>query len=396
MKLLNSPASLVLREPIIVTPAYVTDLAAIRRNMAVVARLKAATGVKVLLALKAFSQFSAFGPMREALDGTTASGIYEARLGKEHFGGEVHVYSPAYRDWEMEELLEVADHLGFNSLAQLEKYGARAVAKGIKIGLRINPEVSFSETPMYDPCGPCSRLGIRHQASGIGDYFSDASCLLPVAFLHVHALCQNLAEDSAKLIDVVMEKFGALLAQVEAVNLGGGHYLTDPNYNLEVLIAAVKRLQAAHPHLTIYFEPGGALVLNAGYLVASVLDIIPTINHQPSTAILDTSATAHMPDVIEMPYRPDIIGAGLPEEKAHSYLLGAPTCLAGDVIGEYSFDAPLNIGDKLIFTDMAQYSMVKNTTFNGIPLPDIALLHEDGRYEVVKRFGYEDFKMRLS
>lgn len=369
-----------------------------------VRRLKAETGVKVLLALKAFSQFSAFGPMREVLDGTTASGIYEARLGREHFGGEVHVYSPAYRDWEMEELLEIADHIGFNSLAQLEKYGPKAAAAGIKIGLRLNPEVSFSETAMYDPCGPCSRLGVRKESleSGVwslGDNtkLQTLNSKLQIFFLHFHALCQNLAEDSAKLIDVVMEKFGSLLAKVEAVNLGGGHYLNDPQYDLDVLIAAVKRLQSAHPHLTIYFEPGGALVLNAGYLVASILDIIPsTINHQPSIAILDTSATAHMPDVIEMPYRPDIIGAGLPGQKAHTYQLGAPTCLAGDVIGEYSFDAPLKIGDKLIFTDMAQYSMVKNTTFNGIPLPDIALLHEDGRYEVVRRFGYEDFKMRLS
>ena len=382
----------------IATPAYVTDLAAIRRNMEVVKQLKAATGVKVLLALKAFSQFSAFAPMQEVLDGTTASGIYEARLGKTHFGGETHVYSPAYREWEVEELLEVADHIGFNSLTQLEKYGARAAAKGIKIGLRINPEVSFSETPMYDPCGPCSRLGVRNWELGISDN-AKSQILNPISFLHFHALCQNLAEDSAKLIDVVIAKFSPLLAKVEAVNLGGGHYLNDPNYNLEVLIAAVKRLQAAHPHLTIYFEPGGALVHNAGYLVASVLDIIPTHNTQhtaPAIAILDTSATAHMPDVIEMPYRPDIIGAALPGEKAHTYLLGAPTCLAGDVIGEYSFDAPLQIGNKLIFTDMAQYSMVKNTTFNGIPLPDISLLHEDGRYEVVKRFGYEDFKSRLS
>lgn len=367
------------------TPAYVTDMAAIRRNMDVVRKLKDATGVKVLLALKAFSQYSAFGPMKEVLDGTTASGIYEARLGKEHFGGEVHVYSPAYRDWEIEELLTVAGHLTFNSLAQLQKYGAKVAAAGIKIGLRLNPEVSFSETPMYDPCGPCSRLGMRVQDSGFA---------LPetISLLHVHALCQNLAEDSAKLIDAVMAKFGGLLAKVEAINLGGGHYLNDPRYDLDILISAVKRLQTAHPHLKIYFEPGGALVLNAGYLVASVLDIIE--GSQP-VAILDTSATAHMPDVIEMPYRPDIVGAGQPDEKTFTYILGAPTCLAGDVIGEYSFDKPLQIGDKLIFTDMAQYSMVKNTTFNGIPLPDIAVLHENGQYEVIKQFGYQDFLRRV-
>jgi carboxynorspermidine decarboxylase len=368
------------------TPAYVTDLAVIRRNMEVVTQLKAATGVKVLLALKAFSQFSAFAPMQEALDGVTSSGIYEARLGKEHFGGEVHVYSPAYRDWEIEELLTVADHLTFNSLSQLEKYGAKVAAAGIHIGLRLNPEVSFSDTPIYDPCGPCSRLGMRVQSS-------EFRVPEAVSLLHVHALCQNLAEDSAKLIDTVMEKFGGLLAQVESLNIGGGHYLNDPKYDLDVLVVALNRLKAAHPHLTVYLEPGGALVYNAGYLVASVLDIIEGAQR---IAILDTSATAHMPDVIEMPYRPDIIGGDLPNVKAHTYLLGAPTCLAGDVIGEYSFDAPLKVGDKLIFTDMAQYSMVKNTTFNGIPLPDVAVLHEDGRYEVVKRFGYEDFLGRVS
>ncbi len=387
----------------IYTPAYVTDLAAIRRNMEVVTKLKAATGVKVLLALKSFSQTSAFAPMQKVLDGVTASGIYEARLGKEHFGGEIHVYSPAYRDWEIEELLTVANHLTFNSLAQLEKYGAKVAAAGIDIGLRLNPEVRFSDTPMYDPCGPCSRLGIRPEALGQRDL--NAYRLSPIALIHVHALCQNLAEDSAKLIDTVMEKFGDLLAQVKSLNLGGGHYLNDPKYRLDVLIAAVKRLQAAHPHLTIYFEPGGALVYEAGYLVASVLDVINLSHWERSTsnsesgegavAILDISATAHMPDVIEMPYRPEIIGAAQPNEKAYTYMLGAPTCLAGDVIGEYSFDAPLKIGDRLIFTDMAQYTMVKNTTFNGIPLPDIALLHEDGRYEVAKHFGYQDFLSRV-
>lgn len=371
------------------TPAYVTDLAAIRRNMEVVRRLKEATGVKVLLALKAFSQYSAFNPMKEVLDGVTCSGIYEARLGKEHFGGEIHVYSPAYRDWEIEELLPIADHLTFNSLRQLEKYGEKAAARGIKIGLRLNPEVSFTETPMYDPCGPCSRLGIRMPESGF--QLPDS-----IDLLHVHALCQNLAEDSAKLIDTVLAKFGPLLAKVKAINFGGGHYLSDPHYRLDVLIAAVKRVQAAHPHLTIYFEPGGALVLNAGYLVASVLDVIESpVSSRQSLAILDISATAHMPDVLEMPYRPKIMGGGLPQEKPYAYLLGAPTCLAGDVIGEYSFDAPLKEGDKLVFTDMAQYSMVKNTTFNGIPLPDIALLHEDGSYEVAKRFHYEDFLRRV-
>lgn len=365
------------------TPAYVTDLSAIRRNMQPVKKLKAATGIKVLLALKAFSQFSAFAPMQEVLDGVTCSGIYEARLGKEHFGGEIHVYSPAYRDWEIEELLPIAHHLTFNSLAQWERYGAKAAASGMKVGLRLNPEISLAGTGMYDPCAPCSRLGIRPQA---------LSSVVPDA-LHIHALCENLAEDSALLIDTVLQKFGHLLPQVKSLNLGGGHYLNHADYKLDLLIAALRRIQAAHPHLTLYLEPGGALVYQAGYLVTTILDIIP--GNQP-IAILDTSATAHMPDVLEMPYRPNIMGGALPNEKAYTYLLGAPTCLAGDVVGEYSFDTPLKIGDKLIFTDMAQYTMVKNTTFNGIPLPDIALLHEDGRYEVVKRFGYEDFKRRLS
>jgi carboxynorspermidine decarboxylase len=379
------------------TPAYIIDMAMIRRNLEVVTRLKAATGVKVLLALKAFSQFSAFAPMQEVLDGVTCSGIHEAQLGHDYFGKEIHVYAPAFRDWEITELLPIAHHLTFNSLSQWQRYAPQIAAAHphIQLGLRLNPEISLAGTGIYDPCAPCSRLGIKQQA--LLPVFS-ALAPAPTA-LHVHALCQNLAEASAALIDRMMEQFGTLLPQVSSLNLGGGHYLTDPHYDLELLIAAIHRLQKAHPHLTLYLEPGGALVLNAGWLVTRVLDIIPADATAPDSqaiAILDTSATAHMPDVLEMPYRPEIIGAALPNEKPHTYLLGAPTCLAGDVIGAYSFDAPLQIGDKLFFTDMAQYSFVKNTTFNGIPLPDIALLHEDGRYEVAHHFGYEDFRTRLS
>jgi carboxynorspermidine decarboxylase len=371
------------------TPAYVLDVAALRRNLPVMANIKTRTGVKILLATKAFSQFSAFPFMQDTLDGTTASGLYEARLGADYFQGEVHTYSPAFTEDELREVLGYSHHIYFNSISQLERFAPMVREAGNEhvVGLRVNPRLSLvKNSELYDPSAPRSRFGIQPEL------LTD-EVLAQVDLLHFHNLCENLGQDSAALIDHVMSKFGYALEKVKAVNLGGGHFVTHPDYCIEELCAALMRLRKAYPHLEVVLEPGGAHVLNAGFLVTRVLDVVEgTINH----AHLDTSASTHMPDVLEVPYRPRLIGSGEEGEKAHSYILGGRTCMAGDVIGSYSFDEKLQIGDVLIFEDMAQYAMVKNTNFNGVPLPDIGILHEDGRYELVKRFGYEDFKNRLS
>lgn len=375
------------------TPAYVADIAVIRENLMKAKRIKDEAGVKILLATKAFSMFSVFPFMRDILDGTTASGLYEARLGSTHFGSEaqgkeVHTYSPAYTEDDLREILHYSSHIYFNSVAQLQRFApmVRAVRKDAVIGLRVNPRLSLvKNSALYDPSAPCSRFGVQKEEL-------TPEVLAQVDLLHFHNLCENLAEDSARLIAHVGEVFGFALAQVKKVNLGGGHFYTHPDYKLDVLIDALKALRAAHG-VDITLEPGGAHVLRAGYLVASVLDII---DHGHKIAILDASASTHMPDVLEVPYTPDILGAGAEGEKAHTYILGGNTCMTGDVIGTYSFDTPLQVGQKLVFLDMMQYSMCKNTTFNGVPLPDIAILHEDGRYEIVKSFGYADFEGRLS
>lgn len=372
------------------TPAYVLDVAALRRNLAIMADIKARTGVKILLATKAFSQFSAFPFMQDILDGTTASGLYEARLGAEHFQGEVHTYSPAFTADELREVLDYSHHIYFNSISQLERFAPMVREKGSDyvVGLRVNPRLSLvKNSELYDPSAPRSRFGIQPE-------LLTEDVLAQVDLLHFHNLCENMGTDSAALIDHVMKRFGFALEKVKAINLGGGHFVTHPDYDVEQLCAALVRLRKAYPHLEIVLEPGGAHVLRAGYLVTRVLDLVEggAVNH----ALLDTSASTHMPDVLEVPYRPPLMHGGEEGEKAYSYILGGRTCMAGDVIGTYSFDAPLKIGDMLIFEDMAQYAMVKNTNFNGVPLPDIGILHEDGRYELVKRFGYEDFKNRLS
>ena len=371
------------------TPAYVLDAVALARNLAVAARIKRETGCNIILALKGFAQWSAFPLMRGTLDGTAASGIHEALLGHEKFGGEVHVYSPAYDDAEIAVLIPISHHIVFNSPSQFARYYPRIKKAGGKVscGIRINPELAQAKTVLYDPCAPCSRLGTRKES-----LFSAATEGLEG--LHVHALCENMAEASVRLIQTVDREFGGFIRErgIKWVNFGGGHYITHAGYDVNALIVALKNFTEKYG-VKVILEPGGALAYDAGFLVASVLDIME--NGKP-IALLDTSATTHMPDVLEMPYRPNILGAGAAGEKPFTYLLGGRTCLAGDVLGEYSFDAPLQVGDKLVFTDMAQYSMVKNTTFNGMPLPDIGILHPDGKYERVRRFGYEDFKTRLS
>lgn len=369
------------------TPAFVVEENLLRRNLEILARVKAETGCKILLAQKAFSMFHFYPLVAQYLDGTTASGIHEARLGYEEFGKETHVFSPAYRPEELEELLPICDHFVFNSLGQWLRYKDQILASGKSAGLRINPECSTQEGhAIYDPCSPGSRLGIT-----LAQF--EGQDLIGLDGLHFHTLCQQNSDDLATTLRAVEDKFGSYLHQLKWLNFGGGHHITRSDYDLDLLISEVKRIQATYD-VEVYLEPGEAIALNAGYLVAEVLDI--TENNGIKNAILDTSATCHMPDVLEMPYRPDIIGSGQPAEKAHTYRLGGPTCLAGDIIGDYSFDHPLEIGSRLIFCDMAIYSMVKTNTFNGMPLASLMAADKDNQLSLVKSFGYEEFKTRLS
>lgn len=366
------------------TPSYVVDEARLTRNLEILARVKEETGCRILLAQKAFSMFCFYPLIRKYLDGSTASGLFEARLGREEMGGETHVFSPAYREDEMDELLTYVDHIVFNSFDEWRRFGPRALAAGVGCGLRVNPEYSTQDTPIYDPCAPGSRLGVR-----LADFEPDA--LEGIDGLHFHTLCEQGAEPLAETLAVFEEKFGAYLPRMKWVNFGGGHHITKPGYDLALLGDCIRRMTARG--LTVYLEPGEAVAFRAGELVTTVLGVVET-SGLPA-AVLDTSAACHMPDVIEMPYRPPLYGAGEPGEKAHTYRLAGPTCLAGDIIGDYSFDGPLKRGDRLVFGDMAIYSMVKNNTFNGMALPAIVAA-EAGGWRVVRRFGYEDFRTRLS
>lgn len=367
------------------TPYYIVDEALVRKNLEVLRRVKKETGCKILLAQKAFSMFSMYPLIAEYLDGTTASGLYEARLGCEKFGKETHVFSPAYTDDDIQELLQYADHFVFNSIGQWKKYQKTMIEAGKTCGLRINPEFSTQEHGIYDPCGQFSRLGITI------DQF-EPECLEGISGLHFHTLCEQNSDDLVTTLHAVEKKFGAYLGQMEWINFGGGHHITRPDYDVDALITEVNRIQDIY-HVRVYLEPGEAVVLNTGFLVSKVIDII---ENGMEIAILDASAACHMPDVIEMPYRPNIIGSGLPGEKEYTYRFGGPTCLAGDIIGDYSFDEPIEIGDLLVFCDMSHYSMCKNNTFNGMPLPSICIATEEGSVKLIKHFGYEDFLNRLS
>ena len=369
------------------SPAYVVDERLVRRNLGILKDVSERAGCRILLAQKAFSMFSLYPLLWEGgLAGTAASGLYEARLGREEMGGEVHVFSPAYREEEFDAIAEIADHVVFNSFAQWRRFGPRAVAAGCSCGLRLNPECSTQEGhAIYDPCAPGSRLGVT--AANF-----EPEALAGIEGFHFHTLCEQDSDALEKTLDALEETFGAYLGRVKWINFGGGHHITREGYDIERLIRLIARVRARYG-VEVDLEPGEAVVLNAGYLVCSVLD---TLRNGVDIAILDASAACHMPDVLEMPYRPPLLGAGLPGERAHTYRLAGPTCLAGDVIGDYSFDAPLKAGDRLAFGDMALYTMVKNNTFNGMPLPAIAVIGEDGALRVVKRFDYEDFKGRLS
>lgn len=366
------------------TPCYVLDEAKLIENMKILKRVQEWTGCRILLAQKAFSMFAVYPLMAQYLCGTTASGLYEAKLGCEEFGGEVHVFAPAYKDSEFDEIASVSDHIVFNSLNQLEKFRNRCRDKSI--GIRVNPECSTQgEAEIYDPCAPFSRLGIT--ADKLGNSLPDG-----VDGIHFHTLCEQNSDALETTLNAVEEKFGKLLHACKWVNFGGGHHITRADYDIERLERLICRISSKYG-VQVYLEPGEAAALNAGYLVTEVMDIV---HNGMDIAILDASAACHMPDVLEMPYRPPLFGGGLSGEKAHTYRLSSRTCLAGDIIGDYSFDNALEIGDRLCFEDMAIYSMVKNNTFNGMPLPDIAILRADGSFESVRRFGYSDFKERLS
>ena len=368
------------------TPCFLLDEARLRSNLETAARLRRDAGCKVLLATKAFALPAMFPLMRDYLDGTTASGEFEARLGAEEFGKEVHVYSPAYTKVELDRLSKLAQHIYFNSAEQLARFGAQARAAGAKIGLRINPGYSNATLggDLYDPCAPGSRFGEVAEKLDQVDWSG-------VNIFHVHALCESLHEGSVGLINHVAENFAPYLKQVSTVNFGGGHFLGKPGYDADALIAAIKAFKARF-EVEVVLEPGAGLVVNTGELHASVLALHEN-EHQ--LAILDASASTHMPDVLEVPYRPEIIGAGGPGEKAHTYTLGGKTCMTGDVIGTFSFDAPLQPGDRLIFTDQMHYSFVKTNTFNGTPLANLAVRREDGAIEMLSDFGYDAFRSRL-
>ena len=368
------------------TPYFLVDEGLLVRNLEILQDVAEQSGCKILLAQKAFSMFSCYPLIRRYLAGTTASGVYEARLGHEEFGGETHVFSPAYRPDEFEELLRYADDFVFNSPAQVRKYAERARAAGKSVGLRVNPECSTQEGhAIYDPCAPGSRLGTTVEN------FDPA--LLPLLDgLHFHTLCEQGADALETTLAAFEEKFGRWLPGLKWLNLGGGHHITRDDYDRALLIRLVRRLRETYG-VEVYLEPGEAVVLNAGFLVSQVLEIV---HNGMDIAILDTSAACHMPDVLEMPYRPPVLDSGEAGEKAHTYRFAGPTCLAGDVIGDYSFDRPLREGDFVVFGDMALYTMVKTNTFNGMPLPSIVLRTREGACRLIRSFDYVDFKSRLS
>ena len=369
------------------TPSYLVDQRLLIKNLELLSSVKERTGCKILLAQKAFSMFSVYPLIANYLDGVTSSGVMEARLGYEEMGKEVHTYAPAFADHEMDDVIRYSDHIVFNSFHQWNKFKDKVKNSGkqIECGLRLNPKYSEIDTDIYNPCFTGSRLGITPE-----QFQPDQ--LDGIDGLHFHTMCEQNSDTLERTLKVVDDTFGSYIKQMKWLNFGGGHHITRSDYDIETLIRCIQFAQDTYG-VQVYLEPGEAVALNTGYLVSTVLD---TIENGMHLAILDTSAACHMPDVLEMPYRPHIIGAGLPNEKTYTYRLGGPTCLAGDIIGDYSFDAPLKEGDKLIFCDMAHYTMVKNNTFNGMNLPSIALYSQENGLQIIKQFGYEDFKSRLS
>jgi len=373
------------------TPCFVVDTGLLARNLEILGAVKARTGCKILLALKGFAMWSVFAQLREVLDGVCASSPHEARLGREEFGGEVHAFAAAYSEAHVRALCATADHVVFNSFGQRTRLGpvveeeCARLGRQVRLGIRINPEHSEGTVPIYDPCSPGSRLGVRRR------HFQP-ELLDGVSGLHWHTLCEQNADSLERTVAAAEAAFGEFFSRMEYVNFGGGHHITRADYDIALLCRIITDFQDRYG-VQVYLEPGEAVALNTGYLVTTVLDLIEA---DMPMAILDTAVPAHMPDVLEMPYRPHLVGSGEPLEKPYTYRLGGLSCLAGDVVGEYSFDAPLRLGQRLVFTDMAHYTMVKTNTFNGVGLPSIYTFHPDRGLQLVRRFGYEDFKGRLS
>lgn len=370
------------------SPCYLVDERLLEKNLKILDCVQKESGAKIILATKAFSMFSTFPLIGKYLNGVTSSSLFEARLGYEEMGKEVHIFSPAYRMDEFNEIMKYSDHIIFNSFNQWKLYRDKVKNhkdKKIECGIRINPEYSEIETDIYNPCFENSRMGVTLENFEEDEFEG-------IDGLHFHTMCEQNSDTLARTIKVVDEKFGKYIKNMKWLNFGGGHHITKDDYDLKTLIESVLYMKNKY-NVEIYLEPGEAVALNSGFLVSTVLDIT---NNGMDIAILDTSAACHMPDVLEMPYRPNIIGSGKPYEYEYTYRFGGPTCLAGDIIGDYSFKEPLQIGDKLIFCDMAIYSMVKNNTFNGINLPSIVKYSEENGVEIIKEFGYEDFKGRLS
>lgn len=380
------------------TPCYIIDEKLLRKNLQILKDVKDKSGAKILLATKAFSMFSTFKIVAEYLDGVTSSSLFEARLGHEEMGKEVHIYSPAYLEKDFDDILKYSDHIVFNTIKQINKFLPKirqieaTENKKIQIGIRVNPEYSEIETDIYNPCFENSRMGTT--LSNFEEDIENDNCeiIKNIDGLHFHTMCEQGADTLKRTLEVVEEKFGKYLYNMKWLNFGGGHHITKEEYNIETLIECISYMKNKYD-LDIYLEPGEAIALNTGFLVSTVLE---TMKNNMDIAILDTSATCHMPDVLEMPYRPFIINSEVANKLPYTYRLGCPTCLSGDVIGDYSFNKLLKEGDKLIFCDMAIYSMVKNNTFNGINLPSIYFRNLDEKIELVKSFGYEDFKNRLS
>ncbi len=372
------------------SPCFVVDEVAIEKNLKQLAYVQEKSGAKILLALKAFSMPAIAPLIKKYLSGTCASGLHEAKLGKEFFGGQVHTFCAAYKKSELDEILDISDHVVFNSYAQWQRFKSNALSAKetrpqLKFGLRLNPMHSEGATPLYDPCAPCSRLGIP------ADQFSELD-LDGISGLHFHTLCEQTFDPLERTLDAIEEQFTSTLHQLDWINFGGGHHITAPGYNVDALIRRIQKIQKTYS-INVYLEPGEAIAIHSGILVSEVLDIT---HNTRDLAILDTSATCHMPDTLEMPYRAHIFNSGNESEKPYNYRLGGQTCLAGDVMGDYSFDSPLVTGQRLIFDDMAHYTMVKTNTFNGINLPSIALWNsQSDTLTVTNQFGYDDFKSRL-
>ena len=370
------------------TPCYVCEEALLERNLETLDRVQRESGAKVILALKGFAMWSTFDLVGRYLQGCTASGLHEAMLAREKMNKEVHTYSPAFKEEEIDHIARISDHIVFNSPAQLRKFAARVrdVNPDVSVSLRVNPEYSSSPVDLYNPCGLYSRLGTTSANF-------DEGLLNMLDGLNFHALCEQNVDALEGVLEAFESKFGAYIDRMEYVNFGGGHHITRKDYDVDRLIEVIRAFKARHNNITVYLEPGEAVGWQTGPLVASVLDIV---HNGMDIAILDTSAEAHMPDTLAMPYRAEVRGAAEAGEKPYTYRLGGNTCLAGDIMGDYSFDAPLQIGDKIVFEDQIHYTFVKNTTFNGIRLPSLAIWTKQSELRIVRSFGYEEYMTRLS